>query len=118
MLFYKELYFDKECSVKKRKIIWKLRKNSGIVNVYLITNAQATDLFDIVHASVLKQSYFQSQEIVILGIATSKEHAVQIVTRMVNDFSSQYQTIDFKKDLFSQPDNFGKKLQKYKIVAE
>ena len=51
-------------------------------------------------------------------MATSKEHAVQIVTRMVNDFSSQYQTIDFKNDLFSQLDNFGKKLQKYKIVAE
>lgn len=118
MLFYKELYFDKECSVKKRKIIWKLRKNSGIVNVYLITNAQATDLFDIVHASVLKQSYFQKQEIMILGIANSKEQAVRITTRMVNDFLGQYQTIDFKKDLFSQTENFGEKLQTYKIVSE
>lgn len=99
MMFYSKLYCDKNTAKRKKKIIRKLRKNAGQVQLFLITIAENDNLFDILHCANLKQPYYPKEDMKIVGLASSYHEAVDLVVSMIHDFSTQYHTYSFKASL-------------------
>ncbi len=57
-----------------------------MVQVHLITLAQnEADVFDIYPAALFKQYDFRRRDYVVVGIAESKEAAMQLVRQMIED---------------------------------
>ena len=55
--FYDQLYVGD--SIKKpEKIIKKLKKNAGQLNIYIITPAKGNDLLEIIHAGFHRRIFF------------------------------------------------------------
>lgn len=99
MTFYNDLYCDESIQKKKKKIIRKIRRNAGQLSVYVIAVSAGSDLFDIFHVGMLKQTHFPKDELRIIGLASSHEMAVNLAVRMVMDFFAAYGTWQFKEKL-------------------
>lgn len=99
MYFYKKLYCDEIIEQRKRKVIRRLRVNRGQIQVYTISLAVGTDLFDIMHCANFKQKNYNRKNLYIVGIASSYESAVEMVEKMVLDFYKRYETFQFKEML-------------------
>lgn len=86
MKWYPYLYIGPQAEKKKNKILWKLRCNAGLVNVYLITlSSNGKDLFDIISSSYLKQKALRRNLPMIVGIAVGYEEALDLVIRIVEE---------------------------------
>ncbi|WP_029232715.1 hypothetical protein [Butyrivibrio sp. VCB2006] len=85
--FYKNLYWGN--SVKKRTLVkWKLYTGSGQFNVFCVTKAMDdNDQLDIIHCAFLKQQYYRKHPVLIYGIASSYNEAVEIVLQISRDAS-------------------------------
>ena len=102
MYFYKKMYVDDALKKNRRKVCWNLKHNKGQLDVYVISLAAGNDLFDIFHCSVLKQKAFPREKVYILGIAKGYENAVLLSTKMVQDFSTKYNSVFFKQKFVEQ----------------
>lgn len=80
--FYSNLYWGK--NVKKRTLVkWKLYTGSGQFNIYCVTRAMGdNDQLDIIHCAFLRQPYYRKHPVMVYGIASSYEEAVDIVLRI------------------------------------
>lgn len=86
MKWYPMLYVGPEAEKKKNKIIWKLKCNAGMLNIYLVTFASnGQDLFDILPTTLLKQKAFRRNLPPIVGIAVGYEEAVDLVIGIVEE---------------------------------
>lgn len=84
------LYVSESAYEKKGTIIKKANVNAGLRHVYFVTLAgNAEDLFDIFDAAYLKQPSFYKQELDVVGIATSREDAVELVQQMIEDIYAE-----------------------------
>ena len=84
MVFVKKLIVGKSLKNKKQKIMWKIRHNSGMFDVFVITLSSNKDnLLDIINSSVLMQKYYPKDNMIIVGIAKGYDEAVDIVGRIV-----------------------------------
>ena len=84
MVFVKKLIVGESLKNKKQKIMWKIRHNSGMFDVFVITLSSNKDnLLDIINSSVLMQKYYPKDNMIIVGIAKSYDEAVDIVGRIV-----------------------------------
>ena len=84
MVFVKKLIVGESLKNKKQKIMWKIRHNSGMFDVFVITLSSNKDnLLDIINSSVLMQKYYPKDNMIIVGIAKGYDEAVDIVGRIV-----------------------------------
>ena len=61
------------------KVIWKLKHNAGQFSVYVIALAAAEgDQLDIIHCGYLKQRCFDTDDMLVAGLASSRQEAVEI----------------------------------------
>lgn len=86
MLFHKKLYVDDEISMHKRKTIKNLKHNKFMLGVYVITlSMNPQDQLDIIPSYVLMQKAYKNMELVVVGIASDRENAMELLNRMVMD---------------------------------
>ena len=84
MVFVKKLIVGESLKNKKQKIMWKIRHNSGMFDVFVITLSSNKDnLLDIINSSVLMQKYYPKDNMIIVVIAKGYDEAVDIVGRIV-----------------------------------
>lgn len=86
MNWYQNLYVSKNVEKKKKKLMSKIEKNAGLVDVYLITEASnGRDLFDIVSTASLKQGGIYRNIGKIYGMARGYQEAVDLVVQIVEE---------------------------------
>ncbi len=85
--FYEHLYWGN--NVKKKTLVkWNLYHGCGQFNVFCVTKAMGDkDQLDIIHCAFLRQKYFRNHPVLVYGIASSYEEAVDIVLRISQEAS-------------------------------
>ncbi len=104
MYIYKELMTDDSCKGKGSSIIHKIRRNAGLVDIYMVCLAKNRDTFDLIDCINLKQKGYPKDELYILGFARGKDSAIQLSTQLFLKLSDRYGMQQFKKELFEHAD--------------
>ena len=100
MKWYPKLYTGPEAEKKRTKIIWKIKCNAGMLDIYLVTlSSNGKDLFDILPTTVLKQKAVRRNLPLIVGIAVGHEEAVNLVIRIVEETLRETGGLDVKQYL-------------------
>ena len=95
MNWYKNLYLGEEAGKKKSKIIHQLEKHSVSFGVYVITLASnGKDLLDVLPAFMLYRGHTRERE--ILGIAVTKEEALEVCGKIISDVYSKTGSYDVR----------------------
>lgn len=95
MDWYSQLYIGEGAKPKAKKIIRKIKRNAGQVDIYLITLASnGQDMLDIINSAYLKQPAVRRNLPMIVGIAKGYEEAVSLVRQMLQE--TYEQTGDFR----------------------
>ena len=101
MKFYKNLYIGE--SIKNpNKVRWKLRRNAGQLNIYVIVLSSANDQLELYHCAFLKQKYYKKHPPYIIGIAGGYDEAVSLVVELVQTAVEKNGDPDLKKFLFQE----------------
>lgn len=80
------LYVSDSTYKRKEKIIRKANRNIGLIQVCFITLASNPEnLLDIFEAKYLKQPSFYNQDLDVVGIASDKSEATELVRKIVDD---------------------------------
>ena len=86
MEWYSRLYIGEGAKPKAKKIIRKLKRNAGQMDIYLITLASnGKDILEIINAAYLKQSVVRRNLPMIVGIAKGYGEAVELVQQLVTE---------------------------------
>lgn len=104
MYIYKELMADDSCKGRVSSIIHKIRRNAGLVDIYMICLAKNRDTFEIIDCMNLKQKAYPKDELYILGFARGKDSAIQLSAQLFLKLSDRYGIQQFKKELFEHVD--------------
>jgi len=84
MNWYSQLYIGEGAGPNAKKIIRKLKRNAGQMDVYLITlAANGQDMLDIINSAYLKQPVVRRNLPMIVGIAKGYDEAVDLVQQML-----------------------------------
>lgn len=98
MKFYKYLYIGE--SIKNpAKVKRRLRYRAGQFSVYVITLAPDPDQLEIYHCAYLKQSYYRTHPVFIVGIASSYEESLSLILQIVQEALRETGSADLKKYL-------------------
>lgn len=98
MLFHNKLYVDSEVSKQKNKIIRKLKHNKETIGIYVITlSNNPKDELDIYPSYVLRQKEYINQELIVVGIASDKDKAMELIVNMTDDCFSEMGKISFRQ---------------------
>jgi hypothetical protein len=101
--FYPNLYVGPGIK-NPNKVKWKLRRNAGQLQVYIIALAQGSDQLEIYHCAFLQQKYYKKHPPYIIGIAKGHEEAINIVIDITQAALAKNGYPDLKKFLFSEND--------------
>ncbi|MEE1314106.1 MAG: hypothetical protein UHS41_10365 [Lachnospiraceae bacterium] len=89
MEFADKLYIGPSIRNKKDRIIERIMQGKMVFSVYCITEAaNSNDLYDIYAYHELRQSYYQTYPVKILGLAGSKEEAIGMAANMIQKIIS------------------------------
>ncbi len=83
MKFYKYLYVG-DTVTDPARIRRRLKLHAG-VNAYVIAMAKGPDQLEIYHTGYLKQRYYRAHPPIIVGIASSRQEAVEIVVQITQE---------------------------------
>lgn len=100
MKWYRYLYVSESAKPKEKKIIRKLKTGTGMLDVWLITEASnGVDLFDIISSAWLKQPAVRKNLPEIIGIAKGYEEAVELVIQIAEETYAHTGEWDIRKYL-------------------
>ena len=103
MVWIDNLYVSDNINKKKNKIIKKIKKGKLTANKYIIALSRSdSDLLDIFQANVLKQSYYKSQDIIVIGVASGKKQSYELVKKIFDDCIEFTGTLDIKQFIKSR----------------
>ncbi len=86
LLWSEKLYIGKQLSHKNEKIRKKLSDGGFVPDVFLITEpSNDENLFDIFSSKELLFPYHKRRDIVVYGLAKTKEEAMVLVTDMIEE---------------------------------
>lgn len=95
--WYPALYLDSVTSKNQRKIKRRMEKRKVNLRVYCIALASnEKNLLDIYCTNELLFHYYRCKEIKVIGLASSKESAIQMVADIVNDVYQQTGRLDVR----------------------
>ena len=101
--WYKGLYVGNNAKKKKKKLIRKISRGAGVVDVYLITlAANHRDQLDIFPANELMQKARRKNCPVIVGLACGYWEALELVEAMVQQTYRETATGNVRKWLEKQ----------------
>ena len=86
MIWYDDLFVGKSISPRKKKrIIRKVNRRSIFSSAYLLTlAANPGDLIDIIHTRVVRQRYYPTKDLVVIGLAGNYEEALLLAGEIVS----------------------------------
>lgn len=94
------LYVGARAEEKKEKLIKKLNRGAGTVDVWLVTAAlNRRDLFDVFSAAYLKQPALRRNLPEIVGLAVGRDEAMEIVRRIVEETYERLGNADVRQYL-------------------
>lgn len=103
MKWYKNLYVGESIEHKKKKIIWKIKHNAGLLHTYIITFASNSDnLLDIIPSTDLMQKAYPKKDLLVIGLAGDYDEALELVRRIVNETYTETGSVnvyDYLKNL-------------------
>ena len=80
------LFIGEKAEKKKQKIIRGIETGKFLLGTYVfMLSTEAGNQLDIIEAAELKQPYYKEKDIVVVGIASGKAEAVQVVADIVSD---------------------------------
>lgn len=98
MLFHKKLYVDEEISKHKRKTIKNLKHGKLMLGVYVITlSVNQKDELDILPTYVLVQKVYKEMELMVVGIASDRDNAFELLSRMTMDCLNETGNVSLKQ---------------------
>lgn len=84
--WYGQLYTDEVLKKKKAKIMKKLEDGKVTFDIYCVALASNEEnLFDIINTNELLFQHYKSNDIYIVGLAASRESAVNLVVSMIEE---------------------------------
>lgn len=105
MKFYKNLYIGH--TVKNtNKIIKQLKKNKLKLHINLILLNDETGKLEIMDSIFLHQWFYKEKDIFVIGIASDKEEAFEIVERIALECLQTCETLNFREYLFQNAKDF------------
>lgn len=101
--WYPALYLDSVTKKNLRKIKRRMERRKINLRVYCVALASnEKNLLDIYSTNELLFQYYRQKDIKVIGLAFSKESAIQLVADIVNDVYQQTGRLDvrtfFKED--------------------
>lgn len=92
-----KLYLDPVTEKKQKKIKRRMERQKINLRVYCIALASnEKNLLDIYCSNELLFQYYKSKEMTIIGLASSKESAVELVGNIINDVYQQTGSLDVR----------------------
>lgn len=86
-IWYDNLYFDEENAKKKARLLRRLEKGKPEPNVYVLALPDSRDrnILDIFNSLELMQPHYKGRKKYIVGIARSKQAAVELAADIVGE---------------------------------
>lgn len=98
MLFHKKLYFDEKLSKSKSKVLKKLKQGNLQLGVQVIALALSErDMLEIYPAYVLLQRIYKESDMMVVGIASDREVAEELLLKMTDDCIKSTGDVNLKK---------------------
>lgn len=95
--WYDKLYMDNFTKKNQKKIVKLIEKGKLSFGVYVIMLASnSNNLFDIMNANELLFNHYKKNEIYIVGMAFSRESAMELVQVMIEEVYHNTGDIDVK----------------------
>lgn len=86
MRWYQDLYISEDLIEQKKKTIAKIKHGKGTPDIYVITTSlNSQNMLDIYNSFELRQTYYKKKDFLVLGLASGKEEAFQLVEKMIMD---------------------------------
>ena len=86
MKWYKNLYVGESIEHKKKKVIWKIKHNAGMLHTYVITFPSNPDnLLDIIPTTDLMQKTYPKDKLMVIGIAGDYDEALELTRQIVDE---------------------------------
>jgi len=101
--WYSDLYLDPITKKYERRIVRRLQKGKKTMHIYCIAlSTNGKDLLDILYTNDLLFHYYKNKEICILGLAATKESAVDISVQIVEELYQKTGGFNAHDYFFSQ----------------
>lgn len=84
MMFYKNLYVG-DTIKNPNRIKRRLKANKKLINVFVIAYAQETKKLEIYNSLFMQQWYYKENPPFVVGIAGSKEEAMDIIVKITQE---------------------------------
>lgn len=101
MKFYKNLYFG-DTIKNPGKTRRKLKRHAKLQNVYVLAYMKESGQLAIYHCAMFGQRYYREHPPYVVGIASSKEEAEQIVCRIAEEALAATGKADLLSYLFTK----------------
>ena len=96
-IWNKNMYYGEKAEQHKKLIKFNMAMGRVKPNTYVITPAHGkTDMLDIYSAVEFKQKIYNNSSIHVLGIAKSKDEALELVKHIVEDMYTSTGGFDIK----------------------
>ncbi len=97
-IWYDNLYFDEENAKKKARLLRRLEKGKPEPNVYVLALPDSRDrnILDIFNSLELMQPHYKGRKKYIVGIARSKQAAVELAADIVGEMYSASGDFDLR----------------------
>ena len=97
-IWYDNLYFDEENAQKKARLLRRLEKGKPEPNVYVLALPDSRDrnILDIFNSLELMQPHYKGRKKYIVGIARSKQAAVELAADIVGEMYSASGDFDLR----------------------
>lgn len=98
MLFHKKLYVDVKLSKSRAKVLKKLKQGNLQLGIHVITLSLCEDdMLEIYPAYVLLQKVYKESDITVVGIASDREAANELLLKMTDDCLRETGKVDLRK---------------------
>ena len=95
MKWYKNLYVGESIEHKKKKVIWKIKHNAGMLHTYVITFPSNPDnLLDIIPTTDLMQKAYPKNKLMVIGIAGDYDEALELTRQIVDETYQETGRVD------------------------
>lgn len=84
------------------KLLRKLKSSNKLCSFYVLTIANNNDQLDIYPAYCLQQPFYKSFSLTIIGLASNREEAFDLVLKITNDSFTKTGDYDLKKYLLTR----------------
>ncbi len=97
MNWYKNLYMGETARKERHKIIYSVDRHKLYLGAYVLTlAANGTDLIDIIPAFLLRPEQVKDPKFEIIGIAVTKEEAMELSREIIMDVYEKTGSFDVR----------------------